>query len=161
MDIVDKLRHESQGQTGEGVKWGVHHDVIGLLEDAAQAIEALRDEQRELARVLKCTGLNDAITTPSNIPNVARDRMLEIHRLTERIANAKSETDPETTAAVDRLISEDREQRQWQGDMIAAIQQQGGNIGIIDDAHAFEAMSAGQSPQDYADDEMRRQSRVR
>ncbi len=55
-------------------------------------IERLKKEQHEIALILGCDDIGDGITTPSNLPNVIRDRKLEIERLKQQLAEAKEPT---------------------------------------------------------------------
>lgn len=46
-------------------------------------IERLQEEQTQIARILRCSDAED-ISTPSNLPNVIRDKVIEIERLRAR-----------------------------------------------------------------------------
>ena len=52
-------------------------------------VERLKKEQFEIAGILKCDDLEEGISTPSNLPNIIRDKVVEIKRLKQQLAEAK------------------------------------------------------------------------
>ncbi len=51
------------------------------MEDQQAEIEQLQEEQKQIARILGCPDTEDGISTPSNLPNVIRDKLGEIEQL--------------------------------------------------------------------------------
>lgn len=54
--------------------------------DQQAEIKPLREEQQEIARILQCPDADTGISTPSNLPNLIRDRVFEIQQLRRALA---------------------------------------------------------------------------
>ncbi len=50
-------------------------------DDAKDEVERLQAEQKEIARILHCLDAESGISTPSNLPNLIRDKVAEVKRL--------------------------------------------------------------------------------
>ena len=67
-------------------EWSHIRERDNQIIDLKADVEQLREEQKQIARILRCPDAGHVITTPSNLPNVVRDKMAEVERLQSELA---------------------------------------------------------------------------